>query len=56
MSKFSVYLKELFDQRGEPIARVAKTLGIERTSITRRSRMKEFCPIRQSGSWHSIFS
>lgn len=33
MSKFSVYLKELLDQRGEPIARVAKNIGIERTSI-----------------------
>ena len=33
MSKFSVYLKELLDQRGEPIARVAKNVGIERTSI-----------------------
>lgn len=33
MSKFSVYLKELLDERGEPIARVAKNIGIERTSI-----------------------
>lgn len=33
MSRFSVYLKELLDQRGEPIARVAKNAGIERTSI-----------------------
>ena len=33
MSKFSVYLKELLDKRGEPIARIAKNAGLERTSI-----------------------
>ena len=33
MSKFSVYLKELLKQRDEPIARIAKNAGLERTSI-----------------------
>ena len=33
MSKFAVYLKELLEQRGEPISRVAKNTGLERTSI-----------------------
>ena len=44
MSKFSVYLKELFDQRGEPIARVAKTLGIERTSIHKALKDERILP------------
>ena len=33
MSKFSAFLKELLSQRGEPIARIAKNTGLERTSI-----------------------
>lgn len=33
MSKFSVYLKGILNQRGEPISRIAKNTGLERTSI-----------------------
>lgn len=44
MSKFSVYLKELLKQRGEPIARVAKNLGIERTSIHKALKDERVLP------------
>ena len=33
VSQFSVYLKLLLDECGEPIARVARGAGVERTSI-----------------------
>lgn len=57
MSKFSVYLKELFDQRGEPIARVAKTLGIERTSIHKAlkdERILSYTAVRQLAQYFQL--
>lgn len=44
MSKFSVYLKELLDQRGEPISRVAKNTGLERTSIHKALKDERLLP------------
>ena len=44
MSKFAVYLKELLDQRGEPIARVAKNTGLERTSIHKALKDERLLP------------
>lgn len=33
MSKFSIYLEQIIKRSGEPIARIAKNTGLERTSI-----------------------
>ncbi|MCD7763207.1 MAG: hypothetical protein LUI14_08415 [Lachnospiraceae bacterium] len=44
MSKFSMYLKELLDQRGEPIARIAKNAGLERTSIHKALKDERILP------------
>ena len=44
MSKFSVYLKQLLDERGEPIARIAKNAGLERTSIHKALKDERVLP------------
>lgn len=44
MSKFADYLRELLDQRGEPIARVAKNAGLERTSIHKALKDERLLP------------
>lgn len=44
MSKFASYLKELLDQRGEPISRVAKNTGLERTSIHKALKDERILP------------
>lgn len=44
MSKFAAYLKELLDQRGEPISRVAKNTGLERTSIHKALKDERLLP------------
>ncbi len=54
MSKFSAYLKELLEQRGEPIARIAKNTGLERTSIHKAlkdERMLPYTALRQLGQY-----
>ena len=50
MSKFSVFLKELLTQSGEPIARIAKNAGLERTSIHKAlkdERILSYSALRQ---------
>ena len=44
MSKFSIYLKQLLDERGEPIARIAKNAGLERTSIHKALKDERVLP------------
>lgn len=44
MSRFSVYLKELIEKRGEPIARIAKNTGLERTSIHKALKDERLLP------------
>lgn len=44
MSKFAAYLRELLDQRGEPISRVARNAGLERTSIHKALKDERLLP------------
>ena len=44
MSKFAAYLRELLDQRGEPISRVARNAGLERTSIHKALKYERLLP------------
>lgn len=44
MSKFSVYLRELLSEQGEPIARIAKNAGLERTSIHKALKDERLLP------------
>lgn len=44
MSKFSTYLGELIRRSGEPIARIAKNAGLERTSIHKALKDERILP------------
>lgn len=44
MSKFSIYLEELINRSGEPIARIAKKAGLERTSIHKALKDERILP------------
>lgn len=44
MSKFSTYLGEIIKRSGEPIARIAKNAGLERTSIHKALKDERILP------------
>ena len=44
MSKFSLYLEEIIKRSGEPIARIAKNAGLERTSIHKALKDERILP------------
>ena len=44
MSKFSIYLEEIIHKSGEPIARIAKNAGLERTSIHKALKDERILP------------
>lgn len=44
MSKFSIYLGEIIKRSGEPIARIAKNAGLERTSIHKALKDERILP------------
>lgn len=44
MSKFSEYLKTLLDASGEPIASIARSIGVERTSIHKAFKDERILP------------
>lgn len=46
MSKFSVYLKSLIDESGEPISTIAREIGAERTSIHRALKDERILPYK----------
>lgn len=46
MSKFSVYLKTLLDNRGESISAVARSIGAERTSIHKALTDERILPFK----------
>ena len=44
MSKFSIYLEEIIRKSGEPISRIAKNAGLERTSIHKALKDERILP------------
>lgn len=44
MSRFSDYLRQLIEERGEPISQIAKKAGLERTSIHKALNNERILP------------
>lgn len=56
MSKFSIYLEEIIRRSGEPISRIAKNAGLERTSIHKALKDERILSYSALKKINSIFS